>query len=46
MSSHKRQRPTPPPEDGRLWRTVVAAIAQGLSREALLIVFREVTRHM
>jgi hypothetical protein len=44
--SCKRHRPPPPPEDDRkLWRAIAAAIAQGLSREALLIIVREVTRH-
>jgi len=43
---HKRHRTPPPPEDDRqLWRAIAAAIAQGLSREALLIIVREVSRH-
>lgn len=41
--SRRRHRPPPPPQDDhQLWRAVLAAIAQGLSREALLIVVREV----
>jgi hypothetical protein len=42
QDGHRR---TPPPEDARqLWRAIAAAIAQGLSREALLIIVKEVVR--
>lgn len=37
--------PAPSEDDHReLWRRVIAAIAQGLSREALVIIVREVLR--
>jgi hypothetical protein len=44
--SHKRHQPPSPPEDDRqLWRAIAGAIAQGLSRETLWIIFWEVSRH-
>lgn len=43
--SHKRRRRQPPPEDSHeLGRTFIVAAAQGLIREVLVIVLREVWR--
>jgi hypothetical protein len=41
--SRKRHHP-PPPDDHELRRTVVLAAVQGLIREALLVVLREIWR--
>jgi hypothetical protein len=38
--SHQRHRPPPPPVDDReLKRTVIAAVAQGLARGAIVIIY-------
>lgn len=45
LMSHNRHRRRPPPEDDRqFWRAIAAAIAQGLSREALLVILKGVLR--
>jgi hypothetical protein len=43
--SHKRHRRQPPPvESDELKRTLIVATAQGLIREALVIILREIWR--
>jgi hypothetical protein len=40
----RHRSPSPPKDDRQLWRTVGAAIVQGLSREALVVILREIWR--
>jgi hypothetical protein len=42
--SHKRQKPPSPNDHESWWRVLFAAIAQGASREALVIILKEVWR--
>jgi hypothetical protein len=42
--SRKRHRPPPPEDDRELRRTVIVAAIQGLIREALVAVLREIWR--
>jgi hypothetical protein len=45
VPEERHRTPLPPEDDRQLWRAVIAAIAQGFSREALLIIFQEVASH-
>jgi hypothetical protein len=44
LMSRKRHRPPPPEDDRELRRTVIVAAIQGLIREALVAVLREIWR--
>lgn len=44
LMSQQRQKPPSPNDPEPWWRVLIAAIAQGVSREALVIILKEVWR--
>lgn len=44
LMSQQRQKPPSPNDHEPWWRVLIAAIAQGVSREALVIILKEVWR--